>query len=100
MLKISSNPLKPLYYVKIINNHLNFITVFLLYDLKKNVVYFGNDKIGEISIPILNSNIDLYKTIPISKFLFDNFLQLSLIKLNKTNKNIFLAFNGLEEWII
>ena len=38
--------------------------------------------------------------IPISKRLFDNFLQLSIYNLRETNKNIFLALNGLEEWII
>ena len=52
-------------------------------------------------MPIFNPDkIRAQKIIPISKGCFEKFLDLSLKKLNKTNKNIFLAFNCLEEWII
>ena len=93
--------MKSQYYVQILNNHLNLITIFLLYDLEKNLIYFGEDKIGDVSMPIFNPDkIRAQKIIPISKGCFEKFLDLSLKKLNKTNKNIFLAFNCLEEWII
>ena len=91
--------MKSQYYVQILNNHLNLITIFLLYDLEKNLIYFGEDKIGDVSMPIFNPDkIRAQKIIPISKGCFEKFLDLSLKKLNKTNKNIFLAFNCLEEW--
>ena len=93
--------MKSQYYVQIFNNHLNLITVFLLYDLEKNLIYFGDQRIGDVYMPIYDHRaIKLERAIPISKNLFCYFLQLSLEKLNKTNKNIFLAFNHLEEWII
>lgn len=93
--------MKPIYYVQIFTAHTDLINIFLLYDLKKNLIYFGEDKIEDVSMTIFNINsINFYKAIPISQFLFESFLKLSLKDLNKTNKNIFLAFNGLEEWII
>lgn len=93
--------MKSQYYVQIFNNQLNLITIFLLYDFEKNLIYFGDNRIGDVSMPIFNrQRIESQKIIPITKSCFENFLNLSLNKLNKTNKNIFLAFNSLEEWII
>jgi hypothetical protein len=93
--------LKSIYYVQIISSHSNLINVFILYDLKENLIYFGEDQIKDTFMPIFNINsVDFYKAIPISEFLFKSFLRLSLSDLNKMNKNFFLAFNSLEEWII
>lgn len=86
------------YYLYISSNHRNLITIFILYDLKKNLIYFGDDKIKNHYENIINFS---YKEkIPISEIKFKSFLELSLEKLQFTNKNIFLAFNGLDEWII
>lgn len=99
--KIKSNRLNYSYYLQVFSNHHNLITVFILIDLKEQKVYFGEDKISDSFYPLKQKEgINLNKAIPISKTLFISFLDLSLKDLNKINKNIFLAFNGLEEWII
>ena len=47
-----------------------------------------------------NTKITYQNKIPISKMLFDKFLELSYSNLTQTNKNIFLTLNGLEEWVL
>ena len=86
------------YYLYISNDHRNFITIFILYDLKNNLFYFGKNKIKDQSEKI--THFSYKEKIPLSERNFNLFLELSLNKLQFTNKNIFLAFNGLDEWII
>ena len=92
--------LKSKYYLQIYTNHKNIINVFILYDLKNNLIYFGVDKISDLFEQIDQNKINLDKAIPITEASFNRFLSLNLADLNNTSKNIFLAFNGLDEWII
>ena len=92
--------LKSKYFLQIYTNNKNIINVFILYNLKDNLIYFGVDKISDLSEKIDLSKIDLDRAIPITETSFNRFLNLNLADLNNTSKNIFLAFNGLEEWII
>jgi hypothetical protein len=92
--------LKSKYYLQIYTNNKNIINVFILYNLKDNLIYFGVDKISDQHEQINHNKINLDKAIPISETSFKYFLNLSLSDLSNTNKNIFLAINGLEEWII
>ena len=92
--------LKSKYFLQIYTNNENIINVFILYNLKDNLIYFGVDKISDLCEKIDQNKINLNRAIPITEASFNRFLNLNLADLNNTSKNIFLAFNGLEEWII
>lgn len=89
------------YYLEIYDSDYNkTITVFVLYDFNKKKFYYGDLKIKDKYNFFNERNISLNNKIPISKNLFDTFLELSLNDLQETNKNIFLTLNGLEEWTL
>ena len=88
------------YYLEITSDSLNKIDNFILYDFNEKICFFGTTEIKNYYDNFDESQKSKQDKIPISKRLFDNFKKLSIHNLRETNKNIFLALNGLEEWII
>lgn len=89
------------YYLEIYDSNFSkTITVFVLYDFNKKIFFYGDLKIKDKYNFFNEMSISLNNKIPISKNLFNIFLELSLNDLQETNKNIFLTLNGLEEWTL
>ena len=89
------------YYLEIYDSKFDkTIAMFILYDFDKKVFFYGESKIKDEYSFFNNTKITYQNKIPISKMLFNNFLELSYSNLIQTNKNIFLSLNGLEEWIL
>jgi hypothetical protein len=88
------------YYLEITSDSLNKIDSFILYDFNEKLCFFGTYEIKNYYDSFDESQKTKQYKIPISKRLFNDFLKLSIHNLRETNKNIFLALNGLEEWII
>jgi hypothetical protein len=89
------------YYLEIYDSKFDkTIIMFILYDFDKKMFFYGESKIKEEYSFFNNTKITYQNKIPISKLLFDKFLELNYKNLCETNKNIFLTLNGLEEWVL
>ena len=95
------------YYCGIIFSDSDKITLFNLYDAKKELIYHGNNIVGEsflfnpdyFSDVVKNNKHNYNYFFSITEEKFNQFLKFDYMKMNKSKK-IFFKENNLEEFLL